>query len=158
MLTSIRRFHQRSRSAYSSRYTALATPTGTMNTAHRTMSHSVPMSADWMPDSSGRRRDGNELMNSHETSGTPSAATSTSRTPRNTTAIMRQSSRLDAEQQLAGALAAGGALDDAAGDGGLGDGHGYSYTCRYLRTKRIAMRLSTSVMTKSVAPTAKIVA
>ena len=69
----------------------------------------------------------------------------------------RQSSSADAEEQLARALAARGALDDLAGDGGLGDGHGYSYTCRYLRTKRIAIMLSSSVMTKSVAPTAKIV-
>jgi hypothetical protein len=31
-----------------------------------------------------------------------------------------------ADREVARAVAAGGALDDAAGDGGFGDGHGYS--------------------------------
>ena len=55
-----------------------------------------------------------------------------------------------AEEQVLGARAGRRPAD------GLGLGH-YSYTCLYLRTKRIEIRFITSVMTKSVKPTAKIV-
>ena len=43
----------------------------------------------------------------------------------------------------------------ARGRGDLGTGH--SYTCRYLRTRRIETALRISVMRKSVKPTTKIV-
>ena len=66
-----------------------------------------------------------------------------------------------AEQPAAEAVAArgGGIAPRAArrGRGDLGDRGAHSYTCRYLRTKRIEIAFMISVRTNSVVPTAKIV-
>ena len=72
---------------------------------------------------------------------TPSIATSTSSTPRNDDRDEQAQQQRRAEQQVLRALAARGALDDLARDRPTRR-RPSSYTCRYLRTKRIATRLS----------------
>ena len=80
----------------------------------------------------------------------PSSATSTSSTTSSPIASARHASSAEPEGEVLGALRTRGPADRVRLSA-------HSYTCLYLRTKRIEIRFITSVITNSVMPTAKIV-
>src|SRR5512134_30630 len=75
--------------AYSSRYTALATPTGMAAAAVTTITSVLPTQADRMPACAGRR-DGKLVKKSHDRRGAPSSAMSTTRAVKVSAATARQ--------------------------------------------------------------------
>ena len=127
----------------------MATPTGTMKIAHTPISQIVPQKAAWIPDWSALIEE-KLVMKSMVSVPAPSMAMSISSTASSSTARPMPNSIAAPEEQVLGARAGRRPAD------GLGRGH-YSYTCLYLRTKRIEIRFITSVIKKSVKPTAKIV-
>ena len=126
----------------------MATPTGTMKTAQTPISQIVPQSAAWMPALVGADRAGSSVMKSEvERAGAVLDH------------VVEQDARAGAIARRRGrrAAAAGSRCPScAASRGSLARSRApcgaHSYTCRYLRTKRIEIRFMTSVITNSEHP------
>ena len=132
----------------------MATPTGMMNAAHTPISQIVPQNAAWMPDWSALI-DEKLVMKSQVRLPAPSATTSTSRTPSSSDRDADADEQPDKEAACPSCGSPRAALPIACALRDRLKLRAHSYTCLYLRTKRIEIMFMISVITNSVVPTAK---
>ena len=120
-----------------------------MKRATTPISQIVPQSAAWMPALSAVI-DVKLVMKCQSSVPVPSRTTSTRSTARRPIAIASAGEQREPKGDVLRPPRAGGPADRGV--------HGaHSYTCLYLRTKRIEIMFITNVITNSVVPTAKIV-